>query len=337
MQRFEYVNRGELRYVDAPMPVLHSDDDAIVQPVVSPTCDLDRAIILGLTPFKGPFALGHETVARVLEVGDNVTHVTPGQLVVVPWHVACGTCPTCASGRPANCENTPRNAMFGLPLGGDFGGFFSEAVRVPYAGYSLVPVPDGVSARAAASVGDNLTDAYGAVSRLLRNAPGADVLVVGGTGSMGVFAVASAKALGATSVSYVDAIDPECLELSRTLGAEILSEVPRGREFGVTIDASGRPDGLRVALKAVGPGGFCHSYGIAWSDVSLPVDSMFMQGVTFTTGRANVRPNIPEVLALIADGSIDPLPVYSDIVNFDDAPTALAQGLRKPLVVRDGY
>ena len=62
-----------------------------------------------------------------------------------------------------------------------------------------------------------------------------------------------------------------------------------------------------------------------------------MQGVTFTSGRANVRPNIPDVLALIADGIVEPLAVYSDVVSFDDAPTALAQVLRKPLVVRDGY
>jgi alcohol dehydrogenase len=296
MQRLEYVKKGELRYVDAPMPVLESDDDAIVQPVVSSTCDLDRAIILGRTPFNGPFALGHETVAKVLDVGDNVTHVKPGRLVVVPWHVACGACPPCVSRRPANCENVPRYAMFGLPIGGDYGGFFSEAVRVPFAGYSLVPVPEGVSARAAASVGDNLSDAYGAVAPALRNAPGADVLVIGGTGSMGVFAVAFAKALGASSVSYVDVIDPECVELARKLGAEILGEVAKGREFRVSLDASGRPDGLYAALRAAGPAGVCHSFGIPWPDAALPVNSMFMQGVTFTSGRANVRPNIPDVL-----------------------------------------
>ena len=337
MQRFEYVKKGELRYVDAPMPVLQSDDDAIVQPVVSATCDLDRAIIMGLTPFKGPFALGHETVAKVLDVGDNVTHVKPGQLVVVPWHVACGTCPLCVSGRPANCENVPRYAMFGLPIGGDYGGFFSEALRIPFAGNTLVPLPEGINARAAASVGDNLSDAYGAVASALRNAPGADVLVIGGTGSMGVFAVAFAKAFGASSVSYVDVFDPECVELARKLGAEILGEVPKRREFRVTLDASGRPDGLYAALRAAGPAGVCHSFGIPWQDVALPVDSMFMQGVTFTSGRANVRPNIPDVLALIADGTVDPLAVYSHVVSFDDAPTALAQVLRKPLVVRDGY
>ncbi|MFD8811238.1 zinc-binding dehydrogenase [Streptomyces sp. NPDC059627] len=337
MQRFEFVKKGELRYVDAPMPVLESDDDAIVQPVVSTTCDLDRFMITGQAPFEGPFALGHETVAKVIEVGDNVSHVTPGQLVVPAWHVACGTCASCVSGRPTGCTNVPRYAMFGLPAGGDYGGFFSEAVRIPFAGYALAPLPEGVSARAAASVGDNLSDTYGAVARALRNAPGADVLVIGGTGSVGVFAVTFAKALGASSVAYVDSFDPECVELARRLGAEILDEAPPGREFQVTFDASGRPDGLHAALGAVARGGTCHSFGIYWRDVAVPAYAMYMQGVTFTTGRPDVGPDIPDVLALIADGTVDPLPVFSDVVSFDDAPTALAQGLRKPLVVRDGY
>ena len=262
MQRFEYVKKGELRYVDAPMPVLQSDDDAIVQPVVSTTCDLDRAIIMGLTPFEGPFALGHETVAKVLEVGDNVTHVKPGQLVVVPWHVACGTCATCASGRPANCESVRATRCSACQSAVTTAGSSPRrsASRLPATRWSrCLRASD---ARAATSVGDNLSDAYGAVASALRNAPGADVLVIGGTGSMGVFAVAFAKALAASSVCYVDRVDPECVELAHKLGAEILGEAPQGREFRVTLDASGRPGGLRAALRAAGPAGICHSFGI---------------------------------------------------------------------------
>ena len=96
MRRLEYVRRGELRHVDAPMPSLESDGDAIVQPVAATTCDLDRAIIAGLTPFEGPFALGHEAVGEVIEVGDGIVSIAPGKLVVVPWHVCCGTCTACA-------------------------------------------------------------------------------------------------------------------------------------------------------------------------------------------------------------------------------------------------
>ncbi len=189
----------------------------------------------------------------------------------------------------------------------------------------------------------------------LSNAPGPELVVpqalllwkvmnaaLGGLGAANVAARAGHVGAGLlTSHRWKKAVlrmnRSRCVDLARKLGAEILGEAPHGREFRVTIDASGRPGGLRAALRAAGPAGICHSFGISWQDVALPVDSMFMKGVTFTTGRANVRPNIPDVLALIADGTVDPLPVYSDIVSFDDAPTALAQGLRKPLVVREGY
>ena len=307
MRRLEYIRRGELRHVDAPMPSLQSDGDAIVQPVAATTCDLDRAIIAGLTPFEGPFALGHEAVGEVIEMGDGVLGIAPGQLVVVP------------------------------PLGGDFGGLFSDAVRVPWADHALVPLPDGVSARAAASASDNLTDAYRAVAPALREAPGAEVLVIGGTGSIGVYAVAFARALGASAVAYVDRHEPDAVAIARELGAEILGQPPAGREFKLTVDASGRPAGLRAALAATGSYGRCHSFGIYFEDVPLPLASMFMQGVTLSTGRPDVRPSIPDVLALLADGTVDPVPVFSDVVTFDEAPTALAQGLRKPVVVRGEY
>jgi len=337
MRKLEFVRRGELRYVEASAPALRSDGDAIVQPVVATTCDLDRAIIAGLTPFEGPFAIGHEAVAEVLEVGDGVRAVRPGQLVVVPWHICCGTCVACVDGRTAHCERAPRNAMYGLPLGGDFGGLMSDAVRVPWADHALVPLPDGVSARAAASASDNLTDAYRSVAPGLREAPGAEVLVMGGTGSIGVWAVAFARALGAAAVAYVDPYEPDAVALARELGAEILDEPPRGRDFRLTVDASARPAGLHAALAATAASGRCHSTGIYFKDVALPLWSMYMKGVTFTTGRPDVRPSIPDVLALLADGAVDPLPVFSDVVSFDDAPTALVAGLRKPLLVRDGH
>ncbi|MFE2068637.1 alcohol dehydrogenase catalytic domain-containing protein [Streptomyces sp. NPDC059467] len=276
-------------------------------------------------------------LAEVVEVGDGVRGLRPGQLVVVPWHICCGTCGACAAGRTASCERVPRHAMYGLPLGGDFGGLFSDAVRVPWADRALVPLPAGVSARAAASASDNLTDAYRSVASGLRAAPGSEVLVMGGTGSIGVYAVAFAKALGAAAVAYVDPYEPAAVELARGLGAEILEEPPRSRDFRVTVDASGRPAGLRAALAATGPSGHCHSVGIYFQDVPLPLSSMYMKGVTFSTGRPDVLPSLPDVLDLLATRMVDPISVFSDVVGYDDAPAALAQGLRKPLVVRAGH
>ncbi|MET0205894.1 MAG: hypothetical protein ABW228_01840 [Thermoleophilaceae bacterium] len=152
---------------------------------------------------------------------------------------------------------------------------------------------------------------------------------MGGTGSIGVYAVAFALALGASTVAYFDPFEPDAVVIARNLGAEILTEQPAGLEFPITVDASGRPEGLHAALSATGPVGRCHSVGIFFDDVPLPLSSMYMQGVTFTTERPDVAPSIPSVLAP-GDGQVDPLQVFSDVISFDDAPAALGEGLRKP-------
>jgi alcohol dehydrogenase len=160
------------------------------------------------------------------------------------------------------------------------------------------------------------------------------VLVLGGTGSIGVYAVAFAYALGASAVAYYDPYDAEAARLAAQFGAELLVEPPAAREFGITVDASGRAAGLRLALAATGPAGRCHSVGIYFEDVALPVNAMYMNGVTFTTGRPDVAPSIPTVLELLSAGHIDTMSVFSDVITFDDAPHALAEGLRKPLIVQ---
>jgi threonine dehydrogenase-like Zn-dependent dehydrogenase len=67
----------------------------------------------------------------------------------------------------------------------------------------------------------------------------------------------------------------------------------------------------------------------------MPFETMLMNGTTFTTGRADVGHSIPQVLDLVATGAIDPLPVHSHEIAWDDAPTALAQSPDKPIVERE--
>lgn len=117
MRRLTYITSGELRWSDAPDVRLSSDEGAVVRPIASTTCDLDRAIVTGRTPFTGPFAIGHEGVAEVIDVGDEVTGVAPGDVVVVPWHICCGTCDRCSAGLTAHCRRAPRFAMYGFAAG----------------------------------------------------------------------------------------------------------------------------------------------------------------------------------------------------------------------------
>ena len=332
MRALEFVAPGEVRWRATPMPLINAGHQAVVQPVAATTCDLDRAVITGMTPFTGPFDLGHECVARIIELGSDMPGLAVGDLVSVPWHVSCGACARCEADLPTQCLVTPPQAMFGLPLGGDYGGMFSERLLVPYAGANLRKLPAGVPAAAAAAVSDSLTDAYHAVLVGLRKWPGTAVLICGGL-THGLYATAVAAALGAAHITYVDD-DERRRTLAASYGATVLSDTRdlRDAQFPVTVDAAAKPDGLRSALRATAAGGHCHSVGIYFTDVKLPLFSMYMNGVTLTTGRPEVSPYAAAVLDLLADGSLDPARVFDTTMAFDDLPNGLIQLPAKPLI-----
>src|SRR3954471_10268410 len=103
MQQLTFVALGRVEFREVSEPALDSEECAIVRPIASTTCDLDRAIISGRTPFEGPFPIGHECVGEVVEGGGGGGGEA-GVVVVVPWHPCCTECPTCRRGLTAHCE-----------------------------------------------------------------------------------------------------------------------------------------------------------------------------------------------------------------------------------------
>jgi alcohol dehydrogenase len=329
-----FLSKDLLEWRDLPALRVAGAREAIVRPVASAPCDLDRAILGGRTPLPGPFALGHECAAEVVEIGDSVTRVVPGDLVVVPWHISCGACARCTAGLPASCTEVTPRAMYGAPIGGDWGGLFSEQVRVPHADGMLTKIPAGVPPELAAAASDNLTDAMIAVRRVLDRRPGAPVLVVGGTGCIGLFAVDFARAAGAAEIVYVDK-HPDRLALATALGARAVERSAAGDlgEYAAVVDASGHPAELARALRALAPGGACHSVGVYFLDTPVPMLDMYAKDVTFSTGRPSVGPRIADVLSMIAAKTIHPERVITT-APWDDAITVLGDRTKiKPVLV----
>jgi len=329
MRQLTYTGPNELEWREAPEPSLTSDAAALVRPRAVATCDLDALIVEGSSPFPPPFPLGHECVAEVLDLGDAVSTLEPGQLVSVPFQISCGDCGPCRQGRTSNCDGVAFMSSYGFgPAVEQWGGFLSDVVCVPYAEHMLVPVPDGVDAAAVASASDNISDAWRAVGPPLAREPGAPVLVVGGAGpgSIGLYAAGLAVALGAESVLYVDT-DAQRRETATKLGAQTLAEVPkRLGPFPITVDSSADPDGLSLALRSTAPDGICTSTAIYFGEQpSLPLLEMYTKGITFTTGRANARAAMPHVLELTAAGRLSPELVTTYTVGWADAADALVE------------
>lgn len=329
MQQLTYTAAESLQWREAPAPTLSSDTAALVRPTVVATCDLDALIIAGQSPFQPPFAIGHECVAEVVEVGDAVTSLSPGQLVSVPFQISCGSCAACRQGRSSNCAGVDFMSSYGFgPAVQRWGGFLADLVCVPYAEHMLVPVPAGVQPAAVASASDNISDAYRTVAAPLAATPGAPVLVVGGasSGSIGLYAAALAVALGSESVLYVDRDDAR-RRTAAAVGAETLAEVPkRLGPYPITVDASADPEGLALALRSTAPDGICTSAAIYFGEQpALPLLEMYTKGITFRTGRANAREAIPHVLELAASGRVRPELVTTRAVAWADAAEALLE------------
>ena len=337
MRQLEFVEKGKLEWREAPEAKVGGDAEAVVRPVALATCDLDVAFVQGLAPTANPFAFGHECVGQVTEVGDSVTSVKPGDLVSIPFQVSCGTCPACSTGRSGNCESVPRLSMYGLPVGPQsYGGFASDAVNVPYADAMLVPIPDGVSPTAVASLSDNIPDAWRTVADPLARAPGSPVLIAMGAGSIALYSIAIALALGAERVDVVGGRERD-RDLAQKLGANVLDdEFPdRAGFYPITVDASADPAGIACALRSTDADGICTSIGIYFQPTPLPLLDMFTQGITFVTGRPHVRKLMPEVLDLVRQGKFDPDPMTVNKVAWDDAADALSDLRAKTVVLRE--
>jgi alcohol dehydrogenase len=232
------------------------------------------------------------------------------------------------------------------PLGGDWGGALADRLRVPFADAMLVPMPAGVDPVAVASVADNVPDGFRTVAAPLATSPGAAVLVAGGWArSIGLYATACALALGSERVVYADT-DQGRLEQAAALGAEA-HPVPAGEDgtpewpaklgrFPITVDASGDHGGLHAAIRSTAANGTCTSVAIYFEPLTpVPMLEMYTRGCTLHSGRVHARALIPQVLALVAAGRLDPALVTSAVVGFDDAVQALEDPPTKLVLVSD--
>jgi len=150
-----------------------------------------------------------------------------------------------------------------------------------------------------AGLADGATDAFSAVAYWLKQWPGAEVLVIGGSGqSIGMFAVQAALSRGARRVVYLDD-HPQRLAKARSLGAEV-HEAPKGLAmepiglFPIVVDAAATDASILLAFRSAEPNGICQRmYGDFAETTPVPLRHMYGVGITLRVGRVNVRAEMP--------------------------------------------
>ncbi|MFI5215284.1 MAG: zinc-binding dehydrogenase [Candidatus Limnocylindria bacterium] len=338
MQQLTCIDPSKLEWREVPAPRIQGDGEALVRPLAVARCDIDRFLVSGLFPLRGPFALGHECVGEVTALGDAVRGLAIGQRVVVAFQISCGRCPSCAAGRSALCEKLPTLSDYGMqPLSGvEYGGMLSDLIRVPYAEAMLRPIPTSLDPAQLASVSDNVPDGYRAVAPHLAARPESELLIVGhGLPSIPLYAAQAALALGASRVEFASG-DAEQLALAEGLGAQPVETdygKPR-RSYPIVIDAGLSAAGLQYAIRATEPEGICQSVSFhPGPGVSLPMGRMYTLGIHFHVGRCHSAALLPEVVDLIVAKRLRPEAVTTRVVDWKDAADAWPEPAIK-LVVR---
>ncbi|MEX0839533.1 MAG: alcohol dehydrogenase catalytic domain-containing protein [Parvibaculum sp.] len=331
MRQLTFVEAKRFEWRDVPAPVIETGKDAIVEPIAVARCDLDYYIAIGAYGRPGPYAFGHEMVAVVREVGDAVKSVAPGDRVIVPFQINCGECANCRRGWTNACAAVPSAASYGLGTGidRDFGGAFSDRLRVPFADAMLVPLPAALAPETACLLSDNVADGYRTVASHLARFPGAPVLVAGGLAqSVGLYAAQAALALGAERVVYADSDDAR-LALARAAGVEALkvdyAETRRHDDtFLITVDASSVAEGTAYAFRSTAPCGFCTGVsGGLGAMTPLPLSGSWIRGITYEVSRVHSRATLTHVLGHVCDGTLHPETLTARTASFDEAIDAM--------------
>ncbi len=340
MQSLHFLSPGRFEWREVAAPVLAADTDAIVRPLAVARCDLDLYIATGVVPFTGPFAFGHESVGEVVAAGD-AAGVVPGQRVVVPFQLSCGTCDACRRGLTGSCESFPPLANYGL--GGaprhDYGGALADLMHVRHADHMLVKLPAGVDPVAAASACDNIADGWRGVAPQLAERPGGTVLVIGGLAqSVGLYAAGAAVALGAGRVLYLDD-DADRRARAGAMGAEAAAFT--GREpkemFDIVVEAAGFSAALAFAVRSAGRNGIVTSVAIHLTPTTpIPLREAYYKGLTLVSARVDSRAHLPGVLDCLACGRLHPEHVTHRVAGFADAADAMADPGPKIVFRRDG-
>jgi alcohol dehydrogenase len=307
MKALVFDGPGRSAWRNVADPSVQDAADAIVRVEAVTICGTDLHILKGDVPDVRPgTVLGHEAVGEVVETGDSVRGVRPGDRVLVSCISGCGRCGFCREGAYGQCRGGG-----GWILGHLIDGTQAEYVRVPYADLSLHPLPASVDAREAVLLADIFPTAYevGVLNGRVR--PGGTVVVVG-AGPIGLAAVVTA---GFFSPARIIAVEPAAgrRDAAKHLGADAIASVDEGEQLvadltgglgaDTVIEAVGLPESFEQCTRMVRPGGCVANVGVHGRPATLHLEDLWIRNVTIRTGLVDTY-STPTLLRMLGDGRL---------------------------------
>ncbi|KQQ35982.1 aldehyde dehydrogenase [Duganella sp. Leaf126] len=359
MKALVYNGPCDVQVKQVPDAKIVKPTDVLVRITTTNICGSDLHMYEGRTSMETGRILGHENLGEVIEVGNAVYRVKVGDMVCLPFNIGCGFCENCERGYSGFCLTAnpgTAGAAYGFAGMGPYSGGQAELLRVPFADYNCLVLPEDAKEKENDYVmlSDILPTGYHA-TELAGVKPG-ETVVIYGAGPVGLMATMSAFIKGASQVFVVDE-HKDRLALAEKLGAVGISDIG---EAGVQqvldlTDGKGTDRGCECVgyqccdrhgkevpnltmnnlVKAVKPTG-----GIGVVGVFLPEDpgakddlakegklafdfgNFWFKGQKIGTGQANVKHYNRQLANLIHVGKAKPSTIISHELALDEAPKA---------------
>ena len=301
----------DVRLSEVPDPVIEAPTDAVVKIVAGCICGSDLWSYRGENKITPGSRIGHEYVGIVQEVGADVRTVKPGDFVVTPFVASDGTCPNCKAGLQSVCQN-----IVGIGSTRADGGQ-GEYAKVPWADGTLVATP-GLPDDALIPSLLTLSDVMGTGWHAARSArvKQGDTVVVVGDGAVGLCGVLAATRMGAERVVALSR-HADRQKIAKEFGAThiiaargdeakaAVLELTDGVGADAVLECVGTDQSFKTAFEVARPGATVGFVGVPHG-VEVPVRTMFQRNVGLAGGVAPVRQYLPELMADVLSGAINP-------------------------------
>jgi threonine 3-dehydrogenase len=317
---------AEIREVNVPA---FGRNDVLVKVKVASICGTDLHIYewdrWAQNRIHPPLIPGHEFCGEVAAFGDEVTSVKEGDFVSAEMHVACGKCLLCRTGEAHICQNVKI-------IGVDADGAFAEYVVIPE---SNIWKLDPAIPQEYASILDPLGNA---VHSVLAGEIAAKTVAITGCGPIGLFSIAVARAVGATTIFAIE-VNQHRRRLAQEMNADfvldpskdnvrgIVTEQTGGLGADVVLEMAGHPSAIRTAFDIVRRGGRISLLGLTSKPIALNFsEDIIFKGITVQgiSGRRMYQ-TWYQMTALLKAGKLDLHPVITDRIGMKDFSKAMEQ------------
>ncbi len=323
MKALVLTGTKQLEVQDLPMPT-PKPNEVVIHTAFAGVCGTDKALYAGLPGSASavpPIVLGHENSGVVAEIGADVTNVKVGDRVAIDPNIYCGQCKYCRTQRPELCEHLD---AVGVTRDGGFEEYFTAPASVVY------PIPDNVSLKAAAVVEPLSCVVHGV--DLLELHPYQKALVIG-DGFAGQLFAQALMAEGVHEVTLVGRKDGNLEKNAELFGVKTLNstkeEIPEAA-YDVVVEAVGFPATQEQALKAAARGGQVLMFGVGNPDDKFEVNTYEVFQKQLTIQGSFINPyTFEDAIALLASGKLNPEPLFSHELEFDQVVDFVDERLGK--------